>query len=102
MTLNFDSKSGRQFIGNSENKALRGNQPAVELKNSQFTGVMRYSDDIGWIVRSWNYTNDTKSDFLKDGGFVKLTEKSEDPQFKLYIGMVFVLNGHVFEVSSIA
>lgn len=99
----LDTSQNKHTIGNNNTHKLDfGEEYSIGLETSEFKGSIRYTDDIGWIIRQQNYSATEKEKFLRNGGFVKMSEKDTEPEFKLYVGMIFILNGHAFEVVSIS
>lgn len=89
----------KDFLEEGENsQGGMDREIAIPLKNDSFIGSIRYSDDIGWIVK--------KDSGLNSGGgygaFIKIEGSGEKSEFKLYLGMTFYISGHSFRVDSIA
>lgn len=84
----LDDKSKHYYIGSQENCRFRTNKGGI-------VGVIKYIEDVGWIVQA----KETIKDDLSYGLYMKVRQNASC--FKLYQGMSLLVGSHLVTVKEL-
>lgn len=88
------------MLSDIEKRYTISKEDGADIKISgDWSGVMMYVEDIGWIIKSDMKESKDRDKFY--GVFIRVKNQGDKKKYKLYEGMNFIVQKNLFEVSSI-